>query len=203
MNKLINATKKALNVIMHPNAVREHKNSVDAIKFYYNAAVIPGIISIILSGLVLLKFGVANSNLLLSKLPAHANPAMLFAIGALTGFLYVFILTPISAMISSVVYQFFAKKLFKIWTKDISRTFTASLYANFLVIFFIWVTLIPQTNIAASMADSILIIWSFVMLIILISKQQEISKLRAFGGVLLSIVIIALIIFGIAVAILL
>ena len=203
MNRLINATKKALNVIMHPNAVREHKNSVDAIKFYYNAAVIPGIISIILSGLVLLKFGVANSNLLLSKLPVHASSAILFAIGALTGFLYVFILTPISAMISSVVYQFFAKKLFKIWTKDISRTFTASLYANFLVIFFIWVTLIPQTNIAASMADIILIIWSFVMLIILISKQQEISKLRASGGVLLSIVIIALIIFGIALAMLL
>ena len=127
MDKLINATKKALSIIMHPNAVKEHKNSIDAIKFYYTAAVIPGIISIILSGLVFLAFGATNSNLLFSNLPSKANSAMLFTIGALTGFLYIFIITPLGAMMSSVIYQFFAKNLFKIWTKEISRTFTASL----------------------------------------------------------------------------
>ncbi|MCL4380663.1 MAG: hypothetical protein M1331_02500 [Candidatus Marsarchaeota archaeon] len=195
MDKLINATKKALNIIMHPNAVNEQKGIRAALRFYYAAAAIPGAISVILSGLVFLKFGAALNSAV--GVIAYESPAMLFAIGLLVGLSYIFILAPLNAIISSAIYQFFAKRLFKIWTMDISRTFLACLYATFPMMFFVWTIFMPVVNLVA---DIIIGLWAFVILIILLAKQQKISRLRAFGGVLLSLGIIALISFAVGIA---
>ncbi len=120
-------------------------------------------------------------------------------IGAALGLAYVLLLIPISIIIDGAIYQLFAKILFKIWNKDISKTITALTYASFPAMLFVWALFIPVVGIVI---DIIIAIWSFIVLIISLARQQGISGWRAFGGIFVSGIILAVIIIVIELAVL-
>ncbi|MCL5404827.1 MAG: hypothetical protein M1125_03250 [Candidatus Marsarchaeota archaeon] len=196
-------TKSAFYIIMHPGSVSDTYGVGDALIFYYKASILPAILAAIVGGLLGYAFGsLAFSGLAtLSKGIAllHLAAPVLALMAAVYGLAYVLIFIPIGIVINAAVYQFFAKILFKIWKKDISRTLTAIMYSALPIALFFWLSFIPVIGLIVIMA---LAVWEFIILIISLARQQGISGWRAFGGILVSGVVLAIIIFVIDFALL-
>ena len=199
MNNLIDASKKAINIILHPSQTQTDQSIKKNIIFYYNAALLPGILTAVLSSIFLAIFGIKAE--ILNGWPLNFTTPILILIGVGIVILDIFILIPIFSFIDSVIFQLFAKKIFKIWAGDISKTYPAVLYGNFPAVFFIWLTFLPKP--INFVIEILVVIWAFVILVIILSKQQKISVLRAIGGVLLSAFMFGLIIAIISILIML
>ncbi|MEM0154642.1 MAG: hypothetical protein QW814_02300 [Methanothrix sp.] len=199
------STKKALDIALHPGSVNQSYRIGDAIAFYYKAAIIPAIAAAILGFVLLFAFGSIALGIfgalstILGGILEYA-PALMGIIGAVIGLAYVLLLIPIGIIIDGAIYHFFAKTLFKIWKNDVSKTITATMYASFPVMLLLWAFFIPLFGEIVAIAASV---WSFIILIISMARQQQVSGWRAFGGILISVVILSIIVIAIEVPVLL
>lgn len=188
-------TKKALDIALHPGNINESYSVGDALAFYYKAAVIPAIAAAVLGFLLLFALGSIALGLFsyLSNILGIAalGGVLLGIVGAVIGLAYVLLFIPIGIVLDGAIYHFFAKTLFKLWNKDISKTITATMYGAFPEMLFIWAIFIPIIGPIVLFAAGI---WSLVVLIISMARQQGVSGWRAFGGILISGIILGVII---------
>jgi hypothetical protein len=198
-------TKKALDIALHPGSVNQSYSIGDAIAFYYKAAIIPAIAAAVLGFLLLFAFGSLALGIFgafstfMSGIMAYA-PVLMGAIGAVIGLAYVLLFIPIGIIVDGAIYHFFAKTLFKIWKNDISKTITATMYATFPAMLLMWAFFIPVLGEIIAIAASV---WSFIVLIISMARQQQVSGWRAFGGILISAIVLGIIVFAVELAFLL
>lgn len=186
---LINPIKEAWNVMLHPSRA----NTSTGPSFYYRAVVIPGIINAIIAAVLIAAFPTA----LTSYASAGLGPIMEFIIFLLIMFLGI----PVSIVINSAVLHLFAKLLFKVLKQPFNNTLTAMSYSMSPLIFFYWTQALPTP--ANLVADIILMIWTFIIGIFMLSKTQQVSKLRALGAVLIAMLIPLAIIFIVVIIVLL
>ena len=186
-------TKKALDIALHPSSVNQSYGVGDAIAFYYKAALIPAIAAAVLGFVLLFAFGsLALGIFSVFKdfgIAAYA-PALMGIIGAVLGLAYVLLFIPIGIIVDGAIYHFFAKTLFKLWKNDISKTITATMYAAFPAMLLMWAFFIPILGIVVAIVASV---WSFIVLIISMARQQQVSGWRAFGGILISGIVLGII----------
>ena len=176
MADLINPIKEAWNVMLHPSRA----NTATGPSFYYRAVVIPGIINAIIAALLIAAFPSAT---------------FLGSLGPLFGFIVVLLIMflgiPASVVIDSALVHLFGKLLFRIMKQPFNNTLTAISYAMSPAIFFYWTEALPAP---ANIVAIIIGIWTFVLEIFMLSKTQQVSKLRALGALLIPIIIFAVII---------
>ncbi len=172
MADLINPIKEAWNVMLHPSRT----NTPKGLSFYYCAVVIPGILNAIIAALLIAVFPS-------STFFASSGPLMGFIFILLIMFLGI----PVGIVIDSVVVHLFAKLLFRVLKQPFNNTLTAMSYAMSPAIFFSWAQALPAP--ANAVAGIILTIWIFVLGIFLLSKTQQVSKLRALGAMLTLLII--------------
>lgn len=173
--------KEAFNAILHPKDGTTQSRSVSgALKFYYMVMIIPLILGIVLSYLL------------------GGSTLGLVAVGTIA--LSLIIMIPLSILISGGIYYVIIGMLFKMFKADYSKVVTAFTYAVIPYLFLIWI-ITPLTSSLSSLAEIgigleiIAIIWSFITLLFALSNQLSISKLKAFGTLLLESIILGIISF--------
>jgi hypothetical protein len=173
--------KEAFNAILHPKDGTTQSRSVSgALKFYYMVMIIPLILGIVLSYLL------------------GGSTLGLVAVGTIA--LSLIIMIPLSILISGGIYYVIIGMLFKMFKADYSKVVTAFTYAVIPYLFLIWI-ITPLTSSLSSLAEIgigleiIAIIWSFITLLFALSNQLSISKLKAFGTLLLESIIVGIISF--------
>jgi hypothetical protein len=173
--------KEAFNAILHPKDGTTQSRSVSgALKFYYMVMIIPLVLGIVLSYLL------------------GGSTLGLVAVGTIA--LSLIIMIPLSILISGGIYYVIIGMLFKMFKADYSKVVTAFTYAVIPYLFLIWI-ITPLTSSLSSLAEIgigleiIAIIWSFITLLFALSNQLSISKLKAFGTLLLESIIVGIISF--------
>lgn len=173
--------KEAFNAILHPKDGTTQSRSVSgALKFYYMVMIIPLVLGIVLSYLL------------------GGSTLGLVAVGTIA--LSLIIMIPLSILISGGIYYVIIGMLFKMFKADYSKVVTAFTYAVIPYLFLIWI-ITPLTSSLSSLAEIgiglkiIAIIWSFITLLFALSNQLSISKLKAFGTLLLESIILGIISF--------
>ena len=193
--------KKAWDIILHPGSTSKTMNGIgDALAFYYSAAILPTIAAVIVAAIFGLAVGSFGYSLIGRLLPGAGVAAVLITTLAAIGvaLAYLLVLIPVSMIINAAIYQLFAKRIFDIWRKPFKYTMTAVLYGTLPVMMFVWLAFIP---VVGSFIPLIFGIWGLIVLIISMARQQGISGARAFGGILLSAVIVSIIVFVITLAV--
>ncbi len=178
--------KGAFNAILHPKSGTTQSMSIGgALKFYYTIMIIPLILGIVLSYV----FGGAATGLLTAGTVA----------------LSLIITIPLSILIGGGVYYLIIGLLFKMFKADYSKVVTAFTYASVPYVFLIWI-IAPLTG-SLSLAEIGLVIeiiagiWSFITILFSLSNQLSISKIKAFGTLVLETVIVGIITFVITFAV--
>ena len=196
----IDELKQAWNVMIHPGSINKTMDIGNVFAFYYKMAIIPTIAAVIIAAIFGIAVGSLGFSLVGRLLPGIGAATVIITslIAAGIALLYMLVLIPLNILFNAAIYQLFAKKLFSIWGKPYKYTLTAVLYGTFPPIMFIWLAFIP---IVGSFTAIIFAIWGFVVLIISMARQQKISGARAFGGMLLSAVIVSIIAFVITLAV--
>jgi hypothetical protein len=176
--------KRGVDIALHPKREAGGKMTMgEAIRFYYKFSVIPTVLFIISSAIF------ANSA------SAFAMPLKYFAsygaVGAaLLAAAMFWILEPLGMAIDAAIFHFFGKTVLKSFKNRYDATFTAMVYAILPALLLYWLTPIPIIGIAAIIA---VVGWELIVLILALSRQQNVSAMRAVGVVLLATVVVLLI----------
>jgi len=181
---VIDELKEAVNIMLHPGTATQKERSIRAaIAFYYKVLAIPLILYIILA--------LAIQNMTLSL---FMPSPILFAIIAL-------IVYPIGLLLGLLVgaslYQIFGK-LLKVFNNPYSYTFTATVYGAVPGTLLLWLLAFtnivnPMLLVGIDLVEIIALIWGIIITIIALANQQKISRLRAFGVWLATLIVIAII----------
>ena len=170
--------------MLHPGRA----NTTKGLSFYYHAVVIPGIINAIIVALLIAAFPFTTS--------FFGSSGSLWGLsGPLWGFiislLLMFLVIPAGIVINSALVHLFGKLLFRILKQPFNNTLTAMFYAMSPAIFFYWTEALPAP---ANIVAVIIGIWTLVLEIFMLSKTQQVSKLRALVALLTPLIIFAVII---------
>ncbi len=187
---LIESTKAAFSFIFNPESFNGHYCVGDAIIFYYKATIIPAIITALLYALMGFAFASYISTMIQKFTGFLILPLLGSILGFIFGVVYLLILIPLGIIINSAIVHLFSKIIFRVFNKNFSRTVTAFTLSTFPLVFFIWVFPIPLLG---SLISILIGIWEFIILIISMARQQEVSGLRAFGGIILPEIILIVI----------
>ena len=194
--ELKNSIKAAIRAMLHPSMNVKTMNIGNALKFYYRVSLIPLILAVIVNLAVFLIFGYSQfMNFGLTMPVAHALSTFgfAFAIFKAIGYpiLYLLALVPLSLLLNAGVYQLFSKFLFDLVKRDYHRTLTAYVYAEMPCVLLFWLFNIP---IAGFIILMIAAIWSVIVLVISLAKQQGINVRQAVGTWLLSVTMVMLVV---------
>jgi hypothetical protein len=170
---IIDDLKKAIKIMLHPGSVSETMSVGKALKFYYSVSIIPLIISLILAAVFLATP--------LSTGSGAGSASLLFILILYLIVILAFI--PLNLLFYAAIYQLFAKKLFHMWSKPYNNTFTGMVYGALPMLLLIWLVTIPFPW---SIIYIVAIIWSIIVLIISMARQQSISGAMAFLGMFVS-----------------
>ncbi|MGC9099589.1 MAG: hypothetical protein ACP5HW_03550 [Candidatus Micrarchaeia archaeon] len=110
---------------------------------------------------------------------------------AVAWLLIMFVIAPLSLLLNAGVYQLFAKILFHMFSKPYSNTFTALVYGVMPMLLLVWLLAIPVVGIIAMIA---IVIWSFIVTIISMARQQQVSGAMAFLGMFVSSILFSVIV---------
>ena len=192
--------KDGLDRIIHPNKNRDKMSIEKALRFYYRVMVLPLIVSLVLGFIFGSFYGPMSLFSLFGPVSGHGG--ILSGILSVVYVLLIFlVLIPVEIIINAAILQLFSKLIFKIWKGDISKTVTAVMFSELPVVLFYWLLFIPIVKyvviipiiiatILALLITIILELWSIYVLVVSLAVQHNISKLRAFAGWLLPIVIL-------------
>ncbi len=207
--------KHAWGIITHPRSVSKTMRVRQALAFYYKAALVPLIISVIIAAALGLSANTLESYYFI---PAPGIPTSEYAnivnvnivnMAVAVGFvlLYILALLPVSILVNAAIYHLFAKNLFHIWNKPYRNTMTAVLYGALpisvipissfvLQLFFIVPFMLSPTFFISAILFAVEIllpialgIWGFIVLIISMARQQGVSGGLAFAVILFSMII--------------
>ncbi len=184
-------TRKAIDIITLKNKSPKALSIGDALKFYYKATLIPLVLAIILGAIVaavgsqfispFFSFGIAGAA----------------ALGILSPILLIWVFQPLGALVLAGVYHLFGK-LFGQFKQDYTKTFNALLYVEFVTALVAWITVIPILGWIVLIVASV---WSFVSIIVWISRFQKISLLASFLVIIGTVIVIVIIVFAVVFAI--
>ncbi|ASI14281.1 multipass membrane protein [Candidatus Mancarchaeum acidiphilum] len=176
---LIGDFKAGINAAMHPSSNTQNMSLGQAIGFYYRASVLPGIIALIIDGII---------GFVLS--PSEGVLALATIVGSL------WIALPLGIIIDAAIYQFFDKMLFGIFNEDISKTATATMFAEMPVLALAFLYFLPSVGALTYLKDVfgiIIGIWGIIVLTISFREQQKISTGKAILAWLLPGIILGVI----------
>jgi len=186
--QLMNNIKVAIKAMLHPSTNTKAMSIENVLRFYYKVSLIPLALAIVVNLVLTLAFGynISFSPGLMRVTPFSSVLGVGISIVKAIGFplLYLLILIPLGLLLNAAIYQLFSKLLFDLVKRDYNRTLTAYLYAEMPCILLFWLFNIP---IAGLVVLGIASIWSIVVLVISLSKQQGINVRQAIGTWLLSI----------------
>ena len=186
--------RRAFDAMLHPGkATKKSMGIVEALKFYYKVMIIPLILGVIVS----LALNTAN---------------LVVGVAAVAGILITFIvLFPLGIIVDAGIYHVIMGKLFKIYKSDYSKPVSAFTYAIMPSVLVYWIVgpLVSRNGFlgslgaaapvlgAAYMVGAILSIifsvWSFIVMVIALSNQLRMSRLKAFGSLLLEWLIVGVV----------
>ena len=163
-------------------------NYLSALKLYYEATIIPFIVSLVV-GIPIILLGVNIFLMPFSKTLISAGLTIAFIIGLV---LSLWIMVPIGIFINAFIYQIVGKYILNAWNKDYEKTFVATLFGTLPEVFLYWLLLIPLLNAVALAA---MVVWSLIVLIISLSLQQKTSRINAFVAIVASVLFVIIIAF--------
>jgi len=163
-------------------------NYLSALKLYYEATIIPFILSLVV-GIPIILLGVNIFLMPFSKTLISAGLTIAFIIGLV---LSLWIMVPIGIFINAFIYQIVGKYILNAWNKDYEKTFVATLFGTLPEVFLYWLLLIPLLNAVALAA---MVVWSLIVLIISLSLQQKTSRINAFVAIVASVLFVIIIAF--------
>jgi len=183
--------KEAFGVLLHPGQGTKRQMSIgEALKFYYSVMIIPLILGIILS---------------------VAMGAATFAVSVIIVYI---ISLPLVILIDAGIYHIIIGKLFRLYKGSYDRVVNAFTYAIMPAVFIYWIVLgltggssalstgglalgVSTAYGAVSIAGLILTlifgVWSFIVMIVALAGQLNMSRLKAFGTLILEGVVIGII----------
>jgi len=201
--QLKSSIKTAIRAMLHPSTNVKAMSMGNALKFYYRVSLVPLILTVIVNLALFLIFGYSQfMSFGLTMRVTHNLGGSGFAVAILKaiGFplLYLLALVPLSLLLNAAIYQLFPKLLFDLVKRDYHRTLTAYVYAEMPCVLLFWLFNIPIAGFVILMVASI---WSIVVLVISLAKQQGISVRQAVGTWLLGVCTFIAIVFLVAFAI--
>ncbi len=162
----------------------------EALGFWYKASLIPAILAAIVAGILILVGASVVSGLL------GPLGSVLGGIGAavvIVGiFVSVWIITPIAMIIGAAILHFFGKTLLRQFKNSYSATLAATVYAELIGIFLLFITEIPVIGWIISI---IVGIWSFVALLVWLARFQNTSWVMALVTIIVEVIVIVVILF--------
>ena len=177
--------KDGLDRIIHPNKNRDKMSIEKAIRFYYRVMVLPLIVSVVLGFIFGSVYGPMGLFSVFGPLSGHGG-----ILSGILGVVYVLltflVLIPVGIIIDAAILHLFSKLIFRIFKGDISKTVTAVMFGELPLVLFYWLLFIPIVKYVVI----ILALWSIYVLVVSLAVQHNISKLRAFAGWLLPIIIL-------------
>ena len=188
----------AFGVFLHPKSATSTSMSIgQALKFYYTIMIIPLILGLIVSYLAA------------TFIPSALGLALiaLIAVYFIVGF-------PLGILIDGGIYHIIIGKLFRLYRADYSKVTTALAYSLIPTLFTGWLSLpllasaggpvsgvsMGASYIVGTVIVAIFSIWAFIVLIFALSNQLRMSKLKAFGTLVLNGVIVLAVIFSVELA---
>jgi len=163
-------------------------NYLSALKLYYEATIIPFILSLVV-GIPIILLGVNIFLMPFSKTLISVGLTIAFIIGLVIS---LWIMVPIGIFINAFIYQIVGKYILNAWNKDYEKTFVATLFGTLPEVFLYWLLLIPLLNAVALAA---MVVWSLIVLIISLSLQQKTSRINAFVAIVASVLFVIIIAF--------
>ncbi|MFP3278935.1 MAG: hypothetical protein RXP92_01335 [Candidatus Micrarchaeota archaeon] len=163
-------------------------NYLSALKLYYEATIIPFILSLVV-GIPIILLGVNIFLMPFSKTLISAGLTIAFIIGLAIS---LWIMVPIGIFINAFIYQIVGKYILNAWNKDYEKTFVATLFGTLPEVFLYWLIPIPLLNAVALAA---MVVWSLIVLIISLSLQQKTSRINAFVAIVASVLFVIIIAF--------
>ncbi|MFP3215154.1 MAG: hypothetical protein RXR32_01205 [Candidatus Micrarchaeota archaeon] len=163
-------------------------NYLSALKLYYEATIIPFILSLVV-GIPIILLGVNIFLMPFSKTLISAGLTIAFIIGLVIS---LWIMVPIGIFINAFIYQIVGKYILNAWNKDYEKTFVATLFGTLPEVFLYWLLPIPLLNAVALAA---MVVWSLIVLIISLSLQQKTSRINAFVVIVASVLFVIIIAF--------
>ncbi|MGC8572315.1 MAG: hypothetical protein ACP5LH_03500 [Candidatus Micrarchaeia archaeon] len=187
---IIDDLKDAFDVIIHPTTYSYKTMGVgESIIKFYKVMLIPMILLMILSAIFISSVSSAGG-LLGAAAGAVATGAFLF--GILIDYI---VIIPIGLIISAAVLQLIAGSLLKWYNKGFNATLSGLVYGIFPALLLNWLSPIP---ILGTVIAIIVFFWVIVVESLSLGKLHNISALKAFGGLLITTIIIFVIIIIIA-----
>ena len=201
---IVGAFKEAVQGVLHPRENTAKRSVRESLLLYYNAAIIPLIIAIAIGVVGYFAFGNAIAATTTPGFAFYRIFATLGIVGIAVALpvLELFVFLPLSILISSAIYQLFAKRLLKMWPGDYSKTVAATTFGVMPAMLLFWLSEIWVLSTSYSffiIATAIIALWSIIVVVMSISAQHKISVGKAFGGWLISIVLLWIIAVVIAV----
>jgi len=175
---IVDELKEGFNIMLHPKSATQKKRKIgEAVAFYYKISIIPLLLYIILSlAMLIYAAGLSDAGM------------YFFGMLATYGILMFVVIIPIFIFVISFIYQIFGK-LFKVFNNPYSNTFTATVYGALPTILFYWLNIVPS-------GSSVLIIfelWTFIIMVFALAKQQKTSIIKAFAVTIVTLIIIGII----------
>lgn len=182
----------ALDSIRSPTKNTKPMNVEQSVRFYYGVAIPVFVVAVIVNLILYFTIGTFRTvgGPAASLVGSNAGLGAASAIGLPA--LMLFVITPISIVISAAIYQLFSKLLFDLVKKDFSRTLNAFVHGIMPSLLLFWLVSIPYFGIAVQIIAGV---WSLVVLMISLAKQQGINYKQAIGTYLLSVFTLGAIIF--------
>lgn len=187
----MDTVRDAFGVFLHPKSATSRSMSIgDSLKFYYKIMIIPLILGVIVSYLLGSAAGVG-----------------LTLAGTIAA--YFIILYPLGILVDGGIYHILIGKLFKLYRAGYARVVSAYTYGIIPSIFIAWIAMplysahaaatptLSATYVAGIVLLTIFGIWSFIIILFALSNQLQISKLKAFGTLILEGVIVSIIVFAV------
>ncbi len=190
----IDQMKQTIDLMLHPASATQKKMSIgQALGFYYQLAIIPLVISLILGAVVGAAAAALFSHFLGSMAAIGTGAALLFVEAYVL--LVFLILIPVGIFISAAILHLFGKFLFRQFKATYTETFTSLVYGEAPAVLFFWLALIPIID----FIYIVIYIWGFVVSIFALSNQQRTSKLSVIGVLVGTVVVVFILAFVIGV----
>lgn len=181
----------AFGVFLHPKSATSGGMSIGAsLKFYYKIMIIPLILGVIVGYLLGSTAGIG-----------------LTLAGTMAA--YFIILYPLGILVDAGIYHILIGKLFRLYRAGYARVVSAYTYGIIPSIFIAWIAMplysthaavmltLSATYVAGLVLLAIFTIWSFIVILFALSNQLQISKLKAFGTLILEGAIGSIIVFAV------
>lgn len=163
ISKFISVYKKAFSIMFSPSKVKSTKSINETLKFYYVIALIPALLTILISAVII-------------------PPTLAFISYAVFVMLF-FLFLPVGILVSSILYYVLINKLIKMYKNDLKDTFTAFTYAYLPYIMLFWLLVTPPLG---YLVEGIIGIWVFVLSLFIFAKMFNMSKSQAFVTIIIN-----------------